>query len=33
MPVELIPANWIEMFSLVVIALSVFVMTFYRRRK
>ena len=33
MPAELIPVGWIEMAALIVIALSVFVMAFLRRRK
>jgi hypothetical protein len=33
MPVELIPTNWIEMAALLVIAMSVFVIAFYRKRK
>ena len=33
MGVEVIPTNWIEMVSLLVIAISVFVMAFYSKRK
>tara|TARA_Y100001973_G_C5207562_1_gene342722 strand:+ start:2096 stop:2197 length:102 start_codon:yes stop_codon:yes gene_type:complete len=33
MTVDVIPTNWIEMAALLVIAGSVFVMAFYRKRK
>jgi len=33
MAVDLIPTSWIEMVSLLVIAVSVFVIAFYRKRK